>query len=484
MTDETGARRHLVRLDVPPHSDGFWSELDASLRSAQGTPVVGLETRSVRPRRGRWMAIAAAAVVIAGVGGALWLGDGGSVADTATTVAPGDVASDGAQGSAASTTTAVTPSSPTTAAASVGGGPSTTTSLPTTIATPTPAPWSFRVPATAVPGVLVDEWTVAENRQWCPALYPEASAGAGAVARAAAFGGGWAVAWDVPSGPGSAATGQFCEDCGRSAFGVAGADLLVDADTGLRMPNVIRFEDGAVAGYTGEGFDPGNPKRLAELSIPGAGCVYQVWSHLGDDHLLSLLNSLRSVEGLTAGAVRLRTATDIEYIDGGPAPWSGESVAAEGLADPDALLALSEPAAVVGGAVARSVSGYSWGIAWDAPSGPGHDSFNAACETCGRGVVGVVGETDTTFAPDPETLWLAVIEWDDGSRAEVTWYMSDPALPSDAALRRAVDSADLVPDGHRAFLSVPGIDGYVEVWTHLGFDHLLRVLEALRFVGG
>lgn len=118
---------------------------------------------------------------------------------------------------------------------------------PTTHPTPTPAesptaappappdrpdaPWAGRPLAdSAVPAFLIDDWNASERSG--PALFPAriAVAHPAAVARRAEFGGGWGVAWDRRSGPGRNADGSYCDDCGRSAFGVAAipSDTVLD----------------------------------------------------------------------------------------------------------------------------------------------------------------------------------------------------------------------------------------------------------------
>jgi len=55
------------------------------------------------------------------------------------------------------------------------------------------------------------------------------------------------------------------------------------------------------AGYGYEGLsstgEAGEP-LLAYLFIDGQGCMYNVWSCRGEEHLLSLISQLRFVEGL------------------------------------------------------------------------------------------------------------------------------------------------------------------------------------------
>jgi len=485
MTDHS-TKDLLARLPVPPHNDDFWENIQAALHEASGTPVVRARPALTRPTAPVWIAAAAALALVLAVGLAVLVigGDGPDRRDAAVNPA------DGASAAATSADPVATPL-PATVTGDTGepgdrGEPATSVSTGATV-----APWNFAPLAQdSVPAVLVDEWNAAENLRWCPALYPEA-ASADVAPRAADFSGGWALAWDLPAGPGSDATGAPCEDCGRSAYGVAGLDLSVQDDTGVRMPQRITFDDGAVAGYSGEGFDASATKRVAEMAIPGHGCVYQVWSHLGDEHLLSLLTSLRSVEGLDAGDTTPRTAADTEVIDGGAPPWASDPVPVADIPDPlavsGAAVTVADAASLVPGARPRTVNGYSWGAAWDARTGPGHDSLNFPCEHCGRGVIGLVAFAneliDPTARPDPVEPWLAKIEWDDGSVAYVRWRFVDLALPLDVATVPASDTGNLVSDGYEARLFIDGIEAELQVWSHLGFDHLVSVLDHLRLVG-
>ncbi|CAN5123952.1 hypothetical protein BH18ACT5_BH18ACT5_11630 [soil metagenome] len=194
----------------------------------------------------------------------------------------------------------------------------TTTAAPVTSTIPSatgagsePAPWGN--PAllqTAAPPVLAGEWETADNSSSCAALAPEGGI-AGAAPRAATFSGGWAVAWDAPDGPGMAADGTFCENCGRSAVGVAGAGVGAEESVIRSWPNVIEFDDGSIVGYGIEGGgnlvvdDPAtggvdSPTQLAFLSVTGQDCLYNIWSRRSEEELLDVIERLRFVEGLGA----------------------------------------------------------------------------------------------------------------------------------------------------------------------------------------
>jgi hypothetical protein len=152
-----------------------------------------------------------------------------------------------------------------------------------------------------VPAFLIDDWNASERSG--PALFPARIAVAHpvAVARRAEFGGGWGVAWDRRSGPGRNADGSYCDDCGRSAFGVAAipSDTVLDD---LRDDAIgwIEWSDGSRAGWWYEGFaDPADgAPLLMYLEIPEYPTLYQVWSFLGEEDLLALVDRLRFVDGL------------------------------------------------------------------------------------------------------------------------------------------------------------------------------------------
>jgi hypothetical protein len=160
-----------------------------------------------------------------------------------------------------------------------------------------------------VPSVLVEQWGRAENRETCAALAPLGGV-EGATPRGANFAGGWAVAWDAPDGPGMRADGTFCEDCGRSAVGVAGTGTAVEESLIRSWPDVIEWSDGSLSGYGNEGqmsdlpvTDPVtagavSPTKLAYLAVAGQECLYNVWSRRGEAELLDLIERLRFVEGL------------------------------------------------------------------------------------------------------------------------------------------------------------------------------------------
>lgn len=149
------------------------------------------------------------------------------------------------------------------------------------------APWASapRV-ADEVPAVLM-AWATAENRNWCAPLAPPAIEGVSA--RASELDGGWIVEFDQPGQPGVGADGEACSDCGRGAFGIAGTSMGVDEMIESPRPS---YADGSATEMSPED----GSVISATIAVPGQGCVYQVWSFLGADHLEQMMSSLRFVE--------------------------------------------------------------------------------------------------------------------------------------------------------------------------------------------
>lgn len=136
------------------------------------------------------------------------------------------------------------------------------------------------------------EWSKADNRESCAIVAPLAVP-SDAKPRRANFHGGWAVAYDKPGAPGTQPTGHRCETCGRGAFGIAGAGTFADDSGFANAGHIIRWSDGSRMSYSGSGY---GGQWLANVEISGQRCLYQVWSYLGEEHLLELVNSLRFVE--------------------------------------------------------------------------------------------------------------------------------------------------------------------------------------------
>lgn len=147
-----------------------------------------------------------------------------------------------------------------------------------------PAPWTgIPVAESAVPAVARTAWSRAENRESCALIVPGAPIPGGerAAPREANFAGGWAIAYDLPDL--------------RNAFGVAGTGTDASGDGVYdEWPHAREWADGSRAGYGPEGGT--GPNQLAYLRITGQGCLYNVWSRVGVEHLESLLESLRFVE--------------------------------------------------------------------------------------------------------------------------------------------------------------------------------------------
>lgn len=436
MTPEE-LRSALMTQDVPEHRPGFWDDLEERMQT-EGT---------TSPRSGWLVALSAAAAVIVVAGVAALL---------IRNISPVDMASEGI----GPATTAAIETVPSTADGSI---PATTVvgTAPAVAASDQP-PWNREmIDLAEVPPVLVEEWRRAENHLWCSALYPVDTGVTAATLRRAEFSGGWALAWDTPEL--------------RSAFGIAGVGSPAWVDIGIRMPNTVAY-DGQIVGYGGEGFDDAATQRLAEFSIPGQLCAYQIWSQLGDEHLLELVDSLRLVEGLESEPIDLEDRP-VPTVDRGPAPWAEPGVAyPDGWpAAPTETLAFIPTAGIPQGASVRTTTQPMWSLAWDSDSGPGHDSLDFPCLSCGRGVVGV---TVSSIGAVPDAAPDA--KWDDGSVGFVLPRVGDPGIPLDRLLFRAPGSDDLVPGAPRIDIYIPERGVVVSVWSHLGVDSLFELVDGLR----
>ncbi len=151
------------------------------------------------------------------------------------------------------------------------------------------APWSDApIAMGAAPEAVMNAWTAADNRGWCAPLVPAGVTGA----RASALDGGWAVEVDQDGAPGVRENGQTCRRCGRSAFGIAGTSMPVDSlnDMDTDAAPAPTYADGSATMVSSE-----DGVASATISVGGQGCVYQVWSFLGEDHLRELIEGLRVV---------------------------------------------------------------------------------------------------------------------------------------------------------------------------------------------
>ncbi len=427
MTPED-LRAALRDRPVPEHRPGFWDDLASEMASG------------VAPAR-RWagwqVAVSAAAAVIV-VGGVA------ALLIRQASIEPVDIAS-------------VVPVTTTPTQTTV---PSTTTT--STESGASSAPWDReKLTIADVSPVLIEEWRLSENQLWCSGLYPDGFDTGEATIRRADFAGGWAMAWDLPDQ--------------RSAFGIAGTGSPAWEGIGARMPMTVEYGD-QIVGYGGEGFDDAAQQRLAEFAIPGQLCGYQVWSRLGDEHLLELVDSLRLVEGLEAEPIG-DEGVDVGPIDRGAAPWAASVVPyPEGYPDaPTETLAFIPTTGLPDEASARTTTEPMWSLAWDVRDGPGHDEFNYPCASCGRGVVGVT-VTSMTTVPDgtPDA------RWDDGSFGFVLPRIGDPAIPVDRLRFRPPGSTVLLPGAVRMDIYIPDYAVVVSVWTHLGLDSLADLVDGLR----
>ncbi len=166
-----------------------------------------------------------------------------------------------------------------------------------TSALPAP-PWSEEpIGSDVAPSPILSAWTRAENRAECAPMAPRAlGAGEGARARVADLEGGWAVEFDRRGMPGLGRDGQTCARCGHGVFGIAGTsltpeDLAAESEADAPAPT---FADGSSLSI--EPPAEGEQVAAATFTVRGQGCVYQVWSFLGEEHVRELVSSLRIVE--------------------------------------------------------------------------------------------------------------------------------------------------------------------------------------------
>ncbi len=369
----------------------------------------------------------------------------------------------------------------------------------TTIAGLPQAPWSVDMLASAdVDSLLLDAWSGAANRGYCSLLAPVdlGPEGENAVSRQAGFDDSdWSIAWDNPDGPGMTGDSALCEDCGRSAFGVHGGSTLTDGET-------IRWSDGSgLQTHPQDGsYANGQRRVLGSLSVAGQPCFYQVWSSLGEEHLLWFVDQLRFVDEHFSEPFEVGLGEVVVTKSGNP-PWAGTPIDP---GDVDSLLLESweqtEPGIPEGGrcplmgfsdlgdeldnATIRTARMSFWTVAWDNPNGPGHDGTNQNCSDCGRGVVGLGGgpggpEQIPSDLPDR-------VEWNDGSIA--TYGYQGPAylgIPIDRIDERDPNTGVPVkPPLHAWLTTTDDPTCLTEIWTHLGEDHLLYLFSQLRYVAG
>lgn len=356
----------------------------------------------------------------------------------------------------------------------------TTTSITTPITVPprgATMPWDEPgLAISVVPAVLIEQWNAAENRQWCSALFPEDSTtlAAEALIRSANFGGGWAVAWDLPAGPGRHATGEYCADCGRGAYGIAGIGSPAVGTETDRWPTTIDYADGSKLGYGYEGdaaADSGAP-LLAYLLVQDEGCSYNIWSFLGEDHLLDMIDQLRRVDDLRGDPTPwLSELPPPEVVALGDPPWQLPALAAEevpqvaheewaeaGSPGSCPMLFYEDLGDATGAVIRHAANEGEMLVAWDLSDGAGHAGDSSPCEDCGRGVIGL-GTFQHSSYEGPLSY-----NWSDGSEAR---------------LRTGPYSY-----GVEAFVSIAGFSCDYWMWSHLGEGHLEYLFSQLRRVDG
>ncbi len=168
------------------------------------------------------------------------------------------------------------------------------TSAPTTtgpdIPSSGPAPWGAdAIDPAALPDVYRLEWAEAGQPDTCPFLaFADLGPGAAdATIRRGEHDREMLVTWDNPDGPGHDRTGEPCDDCGR---GVVGLGTFQDGHVGQAT---IAWDDGSFANVAELPWVYGVSARIKPA---GAECIYQLWSHLGHDHVSYLIGQLRLVE--------------------------------------------------------------------------------------------------------------------------------------------------------------------------------------------
>jgi hypothetical protein len=377
--------------------------------------------------------------------------------------------------------------------------PSTTTVAVSTLDPGLPAaPWSVPpLPDEAVPSVLAEQWNQAANKGFCGALYPADAndLASDAVVRGADIApGGWAVVWDRPEGPGEGEDGEYCEDCGRDAFGIAGTDA--PRESLAAFPKRIEWSDGSVAGYgPGEATEAGAPYQVS-IAVAGQGCTYEAWSFLGEDHLLVLIDELRFVEGMLAKVIE---APEQAVIALGPAPWLRAAVGEAAVGEP--LLAewteevlrprtcpLLAPVALGAGAGAtarRAENPNEMLAAWDMPNGPGRYGTGDYCANCGRGAFGIGTITRTSDAPLGFEQLAVTHTWDDGAELRVVSEATELfSITPDRADFTDPETEEPVAAPYNAYLLIPGLGCAYRLWSFLGVDHLVQTTQNLRPVIG
>jgi hypothetical protein len=112
-----------------------------------------------------------------------------------------------------------------------------------------------------------------------------------------------------------------------------------------------------------------------------------------------------------------------------------------------------------------------WAVAYDKPGESGTDPSGYACDSCGRGAMGVAG-TGADAGGDTYTGWPLHRQWADGSHAD---YGPSQGVGAQASSAK--------PE-YLAYLFVAGQKCLYNVWSYIGQSHLERMLDNLRHVQG
>lgn len=399
---------------------------------------------------------------------------------------------------------------PTTTVAPVEPSSTSTTTEPTVVER-VDAPWTqAEVEPSDVEPLLVELWLRSEARHTCSLLAPTSLGpeGGAAVPRQAGFGPypEVYVAWDNPDGPGMTGESRLCEDCGRSAIGIhlrgfSGERRLTwETERGV---TTLEFSDGSSLSYRMDEDDlyqDGTARLLGRLYLAPEGCEYGIWTSFGEDHLLWLVDQLRFVSDHRA-LLEDTEPPDQQVIQAGEPPWSGPAMSrddvdglllgrwddyAADVGDPERtcpLLAFEGLGPDLTEATIRVANYGPWGVAWDNPSGPGHDTQAYPCADCGRGVVLLTGGT----GPRPEMVSMPKrIEWSDGSYAEYGYdRMPFVLLPEEQVTVPDRNTGEPAKPAQEAFVYPSDHPNCVyELWSHLGTTHVEFLLGQLRYVEG
>lgn len=171
-------------------------------------------------------------------------------------------------------------------------------------------PWSGpAVFASAVDDLVYEQWEALGIDE-----FPLVLAGLGSELKGATirtWDGG--VAWDLADGPGHDAENRPCAECGRGVVGIGWQPVAgsVSVD-GVSLPYRIEWSDGSWAEYGSRQaapavprdrvvyFDPETGEEIVDgleaiVHVTGMDRDVVVWTHLGEAHLLYLIDQLRIV---------------------------------------------------------------------------------------------------------------------------------------------------------------------------------------------